>query len=286
MRRKTPRRKTKRRTTSSRDARAATLSSSLSAISDELAHAEDSDDWEQVDLLTEELEAVSEELERLTGGEYDINPKPSAAVKKRILAKLDRGESLSTKDFEDLGYPFELFLRYAQLSGAKMEEAHETLRRQLGANPGIQVVLDNPRAEIYRLEIRPQKTRGQSEKESRAIAMAHVEDMDSWRKGGRIFAIASRNKACDVLKRLKYWGFHGEVTMSGRVHSDVADKRWAEGVLAKPEPKGSLSEAAAEMARVRRGTSRGTGKKAAKVMAKHKQRTEARRVLARAARGT
>lgn len=57
--------------------------------------------------------------------------KLTAATKKRILAHLDRPSGLSTKDFEDLGYPFEAFLSYSQMTDEVREQAHAALRQQL-----------------------------------------------------------------------------------------------------------------------------------------------------------
>ncbi len=59
------------------------------------------------------------------------NPIVGPKAKKRILAKLDKGESLSTADFDSLGYPFELFLRYGQMKPVAQKKAHDALRKQL-----------------------------------------------------------------------------------------------------------------------------------------------------------
>lgn len=62
--------------------------------------------------------------------------KASKAAKRRALAKLDRGESLSTRDFIDLGYGMELFLRYASVPTEQAKRAEQALAKTLRADLG------------------------------------------------------------------------------------------------------------------------------------------------------
>lgn len=52
---------------------------------------------------------------------------------RRVLAKLESGESLSTRDFADLGYPFGMFLRYCAVPADQAKRAEDALARQLRA---------------------------------------------------------------------------------------------------------------------------------------------------------
>jgi hypothetical protein len=45
----------------------------------------------------------------------------------KILKKLENGEDLTTGDFDKLGYSFESFLRYAQVSKATRKNFHESV---------------------------------------------------------------------------------------------------------------------------------------------------------------
>ena len=60
-----------------------------------------------------------------------MNRIKSKAAAKRILASLDASPgNRSTKDFEDLGLPFELFLRYSQSDKATIARFDRLARRQ------------------------------------------------------------------------------------------------------------------------------------------------------------
>ena len=51
-----------------------------------------------------------------------------------IVAKLEAGKSLSTKDFEVMGVPFEWFLRYSKANEATTKLFHKALAMKLRKN--------------------------------------------------------------------------------------------------------------------------------------------------------
>jgi hypothetical protein len=48
-----------------------------------------------------------------------------------MLSRLDKGESLSNKDFANMGQSFEMFLRYGQMGDAAVSKFHSALRPHL-----------------------------------------------------------------------------------------------------------------------------------------------------------
>ena len=72
------------------------------------------------------------EFHHTSKGTHRTMKQLTQAAKDRILATIAADGSLSTKDFEDLGYSFEAFLRYGTLSPERTKRAHAALRTQLG----------------------------------------------------------------------------------------------------------------------------------------------------------